>query len=82
VKGPIQVKELGDMTLKMLAAQTSMKSDRLSSEAVLGILSSFPRKPMNTKLGYNFVAHNLDTAFAFFGVRTWEIWSRQGRAVN
>jgi hypothetical protein len=32
----------------MPAAQTSPKSDRLSSEAVLGILSSFPRKPINT----------------------------------
>jgi hypothetical protein len=37
---------------------------------------------MNTKVEYNFVAHNLDTAFALFGVRTWEIWRRQGRATN
>jgi hypothetical protein len=58
------------------------KSDRLYSEAVFGILSSFPRKPTNTKVGYNFVAHNLDTKFALFGVRTWEISYRQGRAVN
>jgi hypothetical protein len=28
-----------------------------------GILSSFPRKSMNTKVGDNFVAHNLDTEF-------------------
>jgi hypothetical protein len=65
-----------------MSAQTSPKSDTLSFKAVLGILSSFPRKLMNTKVGYNFVAHNLDTEFALFGVRTWEIWCRQGRATN
>jgi hypothetical protein len=37
---------------------------------------------MNTKVENNFMAHNLDTKFALFGVRTWEIWSRQGRAAN
>jgi hypothetical protein len=37
---------------------------------------------MNTNVGYNFVAHNLDTEFALFGVRTWEIWRPQGRAAN
>jgi hypothetical protein len=37
---------------------------------------------MNTKVEYNFMAHNLDTEFALFGVRTWEIWCRQGRAAN
>jgi hypothetical protein len=37
---------------------------------------------MNTKVEYDLVAHNLDTEFALFGVRTWEIWCRQGRAVN
>ena len=82
MEGPIRVKELGDMAPEMPAAQTSPKSDRLSSEAVLGILCSFPRKAMNTKVGDNFVAHNLDTEFALFGVRTWEIWCRKGRAVN
>jgi hypothetical protein len=66
----------------MTATQTSLKSDGLSSEAVLGILSSFPRKPMNTKVGDNFVTHNLVTEFALFGVWMWEIWCRQGRAVN
>jgi hypothetical protein len=73
VEDPIRVKKLGDMTPEMPAAQTSSKSDRLSSEAVLGILSSFPRKAMSTKVGDNFMAHNLDTKFALFGVRTWEI---------
>jgi hypothetical protein len=82
MEGPIRVKELGDMTPEMPAAQTSPKSDRLFSEAVLGILSLFSRKPMNTEVGDNFVAHNLDTEFALFGVRTWEIWCRQGRDVN
>jgi hypothetical protein len=50
--------------------------------AVLGILYSFPRKAMNTKVRDNFMVHNLDTEFALFGVQTWEIWCRQGRAAN
>jgi hypothetical protein len=70
------------MAPEMPAVQTNPKSNRLSSEAVLGILSSFPRKAMNTKIEDNFVAHNLDTEFVLFGVRTWEIWRRQGRAAN
>jgi hypothetical protein len=37
---------------------------------------------MNTKVEDNFVAHNLDTELALFGVRTWEIWHRQRRAAN
>jgi hypothetical protein len=37
---------------------------------------------MNTKVEDNFVAHNLDTKFALFGVRTWEIWRWQGRTAN
>jgi hypothetical protein len=37
---------------------------------------------MNTKVEYNFTAHNLYTEFALFGVRTREIWRRQGRAAN
>jgi hypothetical protein len=37
---------------------------------------------MNTLVGHNFVAHNLDAEFALFGVRTWKIWCRQGRAAN
>ena len=70
MEGPIRVKELGDMAPEIPTAQTSLKSDRFSFEAVLGILSSFPRKAMNTKVGDNFVAHNLDTEFAFFRVQT------------
>jgi hypothetical protein len=35
-------------------SQISLKSDRLSSEAVWGILSSFPRNTMSTKVGDNF----------------------------
>jgi hypothetical protein len=34
----------------------------------------FREKPMSTKVVDNFVAHNMDTKFALFGVRTWEIW--------
>jgi hypothetical protein len=82
VEAPIRVKQLGDMPPEMPAAQTSPKSHKFSSEAVLGILSSFPRQAMNIKIGDNFVAHNLDTKFALFGVRTWEIWCWQGRAAN
>jgi hypothetical protein len=82
MEGPIRVKKLGDMAPEMPAAQTSPKSERLSSEAVLEILSLFPRKAMNTEVEDNFVAHNMDTALAIFGVRTWEIWCRQGRAMN
>jgi hypothetical protein len=37
---------------------------------------------MNTQIEDNFVAPNLDTEFALFGVWTWEIWHRQGRAAN
>ena len=82
MEGPIRVKELGDMISEIPAAQISPKSEKLSSETVLGILSSFPRKAMNTKVGDNFVAQNLDTEFALFRVRTWEIWCRKGRAAN
>jgi hypothetical protein len=79
---PIRVKELGDIVLEMPGAHTNPKSDRLSSEAVLGILSSFPRKAMSSKVEDNFVAQNLDTEFALFGFRTSEIWWRKGRATN
>jgi hypothetical protein len=82
MEGPIRVKKLGDMALEMPAEQTSLKSDRLSSEAILAILCSFPRKAMNIKVEDNFVAHNLDTEFALFVVRAWAIWCRQGRATN
>jgi hypothetical protein len=37
---------------------------------------------MNTKVEDNFVAHNMDTEFALFGVETWEIWCWQGRTTN
>jgi hypothetical protein len=73
MEGPIRVKELGDMASEMPAAQTSSKSDRFSSEALFRILSSFPRKTMNTKVEDNFMAHKLDTKFALFGVRKWDI---------
>jgi hypothetical protein len=70
------------MAPEMPAAQTSPKSNKLSSKTVLGILSSFPRKAMYTKVEDNFVPHNLDTECALFGVRTWEIWHRQGKAAD
>jgi hypothetical protein len=81
-KWKAQVKDLGDMTPEIPVAQSVQNQNRLSSKADLEILSSFPRKEMNTKVGGNFVSYNQDTEFALFGVRTWEIWCQQGRAVN
>jgi hypothetical protein len=74
VEGSIRIRELGDIAPEMPAAQSVQNQNRLPSKAYLEILSSFLRKEMNTKVEYNFVAHDLDTEFALFGVRTWEIW--------
>jgi hypothetical protein len=71
VEGPIWIRELGDMPPEIPAAQSVRNQNRLSSKADLEILSSFPRKEMNTKVEDNFVAHNLNTEFALFGVQTW-----------
>jgi hypothetical protein len=70
------------MTLEIPAAQSVQNQNRLSSKADLEILSSFPKKEMNTRVGENFVPYNQDTEFALFGVCTWEIWCRQGRVAN
>jgi hypothetical protein len=80
VEGPIQIKELGDMDPQIPVAQLVRNQNRLSSKADLEILSSFPRREMNTLVEDNFMSHNLDTEFALFGVRAWEVWRRQGRA--
>jgi hypothetical protein len=82
VEGPIRIRELGDMTLEIPTVQSVRNQNRLSSKADLEILSSFPKKEMNTTVGGNFVPYNQDTEFALFGVRTWEIWCQQGRAAN
>jgi hypothetical protein len=82
VEGPIRIRELGDIAPEIPAALSVRNHNRLSSKADLEILSSFLRKEMNTKIEDNFVAHNLDTEFALFGVRTWEIWCWQGRSAN
>jgi hypothetical protein len=37
---------------------------------------------MKSKVEDNFAAHNLDTEYALFGVRTWEIWRWQERTAN
>jgi hypothetical protein len=37
---------------------------------------------MSTKVEDNFLAHNQDTEFGLFEVRTWELWHQQGRAAN
>jgi hypothetical protein len=82
VEGPIRIRELGDIAPEIPAAQLVRNQNRLFSKADFEILSSFLRKEMNTKVEDNFVAHNMDTEFALFGVRTWEIWRRQGRTAN
>jgi hypothetical protein len=69
------------MASEIPTAQSVQNQNRLSSEADLEILSSFPRKTTNTNVGGNFV-YNQDTEFALFGVQTWEIWCWQGRAAN
>jgi hypothetical protein len=82
VEGPIRIRELGDKAHEIPAAQSVRNQNRLSSKADLEILASFPRKEMNTKVEDNFGEHNVDTEFALFGVHTWHIWRRQGRAAN
>jgi hypothetical protein len=82
VGGSIRIKELGDIAPEIPATQSVRHQNRLSSKADLEILSSFLKKEMNTKVEDNFVAHNLDTEFALFGVREWEIWRWQGRTAN
>jgi hypothetical protein len=67
------------MIPKIPVAQSVRNQNRLSSKADLEILSSFPRKAMNTEVGGNFVPYNQDTKVALFGVRTWEIWRWKGR---
>jgi hypothetical protein len=58
------------MTLEIPVAQSVRNQNRLSSKADLEILSSFPKKEMNTKVGGNFVPYNQDTEFALFGVHS------------
>jgi predicted PolB exonuclease-like 3'-5' exonuclease len=58
MEGPIRVKELGDMTPEIPAAQSVRNQNRLSSKADLEILSLFSRKEMNTKVGGNFMPYN------------------------
>jgi hypothetical protein len=70
------------MTPKIPIAQLVRNQNRLSSKVDLEILSSFPRKAMNTKVGGNFAPYNQDTKFALFGVPSCEIWRRQGRATK
>jgi hypothetical protein len=82
VEDPIQVKELGDMPPEIPVAQSVRNQNKLSSKADLEILSSFSRNAMNTKVGGTFEPYNQDTEFVLFGVRTWEIWRRQGRATK
>jgi hypothetical protein len=61
------------MTLEIPAAQLVRNQNRLSSKADFEILSSCPKKEMNTKVGGNFVPYNQDTEFVLFGVRTWDV---------
>jgi hypothetical protein len=82
VEGPIRIRELGDIAPEIPAVQSVRNQNRLSSKADLEILFSFLRNEINTKVEDNFVAHNLDTEIALFGVRTWEIWRWKGRTAN
>jgi hypothetical protein len=82
VEGPIRIRELGDIAPEIPAAQSVRNQNKLSSKTDLEILSSFLRKEMHTKVEDNFVAHNRDTEFALFGVRTWDIWRWQGSTAN
>jgi carbon monoxide dehydrogenase subunit G len=82
VEGPIRIRELGDIAPEIPVGQSVRNQNRLSFKADLEILSSFLRKEMNTKVEDTFVAHNMDTEFALFGVRTWEIWRWHGRTAN
>jgi hypothetical protein len=82
VEGPIRIRELRAIAPEIPAAQSVRNQNRLSSETDLEILYSFLRKEMNTKVEDNFVAHNMDTEIALFGVRTWEIWRWEGRTAN
>jgi hypothetical protein len=70
------------MAPEIPAAQSVRNQSKLSSKADLEILSSFPRKEMNTEVEDNFVTHNLDTEYALFGVRKLDIWHRRGRVAN
>jgi hypothetical protein len=67
VEDPIWIGELGDKAPEIPAAQSVRNQNRLSSKTDFEILSSFPRKEMNTKVEDNFMVHNLDTEFALFG---------------
>jgi predicted PolB exonuclease-like 3'-5' exonuclease len=78
----IRIRELGDMAPEIPAVQLVRNQNRLSSKTDVEILSSFPIKEMNTKVGGNFVPYNQDTEFSLFGFWTWEIWDRQGRATK
>jgi hypothetical protein len=82
VEGPIRIRDLGDMTPEISAAQSVQNQNKLSSKADLEILLLSLRKAINTKVGENFVPYKHDTEFALFGVNTWEIWCRQGRSAN
>jgi hypothetical protein len=81
-KAQFRSKELGDMSPEIPVAQSVRNQNRLFYKADLEILSSFPRKAINTKVEHNFVAHNPDTEFVLFGVLTWEIWRWQERVEN
>jgi hypothetical protein len=53
MEGPIRIRELGDKAPEIPAAQSIRNQNILSSKADLEILSSFPRKEMNTKVEDN-----------------------------
>jgi hypothetical protein len=60
----------------------SLKSEQIIFQGRFGDLIFIFKERYDTKVEDNFVAHNLDTEFALFGVWTWEIWRWQGMAAN
>jgi hypothetical protein len=60
----------------------SPKSEQIIFQGRFGDLIFVSKKSMNTKVGGNSVPYNQNTEFSLFWVQTWEIWCRQGRAVN
>jgi hypothetical protein len=60
----------------------SPKSEQIIFQDRFGDLIFVSKERNEYKVGGNFVPYNHDTEFALFGVRTWEIWCRHGRAAN
>jgi hypothetical protein len=60
----------------------SPKSEQIIFQGRFGDFIFVSKERNEYKVEDNFVTYNLYTEFALFGVRTREIWHRQGRAAN